>query len=126
MNKILNIRDFGASGDGLADDSPAIQRALDAAEGRGLTVYIPSGTYRIGKTLYIGDDTTIRCDSGARLFVCEKQPKKRGDFLLSNRNPTAGNRNIALYGGTWDGNFDGKNNTKPSDLLIPTDSPAPH
>ena len=119
MNNILNVRDFGTSGDGHADDSPAIQRALDAAEGKSGTVYIPAGTYRIGKTLYAGNDTTIRCDSGARLFVCEKQPKKRGDFLLSNRDTVCGNRNIAVYGGTWDGNFDGKNNNKPADLFDP-------
>ncbi len=121
MNTLFNVRDFGTSGDGHADDSPAIQRALDAAEGLngGGTVYIPAGTYRIGKTLYVGNDTTIRCDSGARLFLCEKQPKRRGDFLLSNRDPENGNRNIAVYGGTWDGNFDGKNNTKPADLFDP-------
>jgi len=119
MNKILNIRDFGTVGNGRTDDSPAIQSALDAADGNGVTVYIPAGIYRIGKTLYVGNDTTIRCDSGARLFVCEKQPKKRGDFLLSNRDTVNGNRNIAVYGGTWDGNFDGKNNTKPADLFDP-------
>lgn len=119
MNKILSIRDFGAAGNGLTDDSPFIQQALDAAAGNGITVYIPAGTYRIGKTLYVGNDTTIRCDSGARLFVCEKQPKKRGDFLLSNRDPVNGNRNISVYGGIWDGNFDGKNNNKPADLFDP-------
>lgn len=119
MNNILNVRDFGTYGDGHADDSTAIQQALDLAEEKGGTVYIPAGTYRIGKTLYIGNDTTIRCDSGARLFVCEKRPKKRGDFLLSNRDIVNGNRNIAVYGGTWDGNFDGKNNNKPADLFDP-------
>lgn len=119
MNKILNIRDFGAVGNGQTDDSPSIQRALDAAENNGMTVYIPSGNYRIGRTLYVGNDTTVRCDSGARLFVCEKSPKKRGDFLLSNRDTVNGNRSIAIYGGTWDGNFDGKNNNKPADLFDP-------
>lgn len=119
MNNILSIHDFGAAGTGQTDDSNAIQRALDDADGNGVTVYIPAGTYRIGKTLYVGNDTTLRCDSGARLFVCEKQPKKRGDFLLSNRDTVNGNRNIAVYGGTWDGNFDGKNNNKPADLFDP-------
>ena len=59
MNKILSIRDFGASGTGLTDDSPFIQQALNAADGNGVTVYIPAGTYRIGKTLYAGNDTTL-------------------------------------------------------------------
>ncbi|MBQ9718088.1 MAG: hypothetical protein IJV76_08855 [Clostridia bacterium] len=60
MNTILSIRDFGAAGNGLTDDSPFIQQALDAAAGNGITVYIPAGTYRIGKTLYLGNETTIR------------------------------------------------------------------
>lgn len=43
-----DVRDFGAKGDGLADDAPAIQRALDAAaSGRGGTVILPPGTYRL-------------------------------------------------------------------------------
>ena len=118
MNNFLNVRLLGAAGDGIADDAPAIQNALDRAEAMGGgEVYIPAGNYRIGRTLYIGDGTGIWADPEARLFVCEKTPKKRGDFLLSNRDPEKGNCNISVIGGTWDGNFDGKNNTKPSDLF---------
>jgi hypothetical protein len=41
----LNVRDFGASGNGKTDDTKAIQRALDAAgEVRG-TVFVPPGVY---------------------------------------------------------------------------------
>src|SRR5580704_8232126 len=44
-----------AHGDGVADDSDAIQRAIDAQQetnSEGI-VFIPSGTYRLTKTLYI-------------------------------------------------------------------------
>jgi len=45
MKNVFDIVDFGAVGDGVADDSAAIQRALDAAgEVRG-SVVIPPGTY---------------------------------------------------------------------------------
>ena len=118
MNNFINVKLLGAAGDGIADDAPAIQSALDMAENGG-KVYIPAGNYRIGRTLYIGDGTTIWAEPDARLFVCEKTPKKRGDFLLSNRDPAGGNRDISVIGGTWDGNFDGKNNTKPADLFDP-------
>lgn len=45
----------GARGDGRTDDSPALQRAVDQAAGtasEGL-VFIPSGRYRLTRTLYV-------------------------------------------------------------------------
>ena len=44
----LNLRDFGAVGDGVADDGPALQSALDAlAAAGGGTLFIPEGKYSI-------------------------------------------------------------------------------
>lgn len=42
----VNVRDFGAIGDGAADDAPAIQAAIDSIPNGG-TVFIPRGTYRL-------------------------------------------------------------------------------
>jgi hypothetical protein len=46
--KIFNVRDYGAKGDCSADDTAAIQAAIDAAynNGQGI-VYIPRGAYQI-------------------------------------------------------------------------------
>jgi hypothetical protein len=44
----LNLRDFGAVGDGVADDGPAFQAALDAlAAAGGGTLFVPEGKYAI-------------------------------------------------------------------------------
>ncbi|MGI4756943.1 MAG: glycosyl hydrolase family 28-related protein [Janthinobacterium lividum] len=45
----------GARGDGVADDSAALQRAIDQAAGTGAEglVFIPSGRYRLTRTLYV-------------------------------------------------------------------------
>lgn len=45
---MLNSKDFGAVGDGLADDTASLQRALNAAAGSGDTVFLPPGCYRSG------------------------------------------------------------------------------
>lgn len=50
---MFDVRDFGAKGDGIVDDRPAIQNAIDAAAmsvvaGTNATVLIPAGTYIIG------------------------------------------------------------------------------
>ena len=47
----VNVKWFGAKGDGVADDTIAIQSSIDyvATIGGGV-VYLPSGTYAVGKT----------------------------------------------------------------------------
>ena len=48
---ILNVRDFGAKGDGRADDASAFVRAAEAVRrlgGRPSILKIPAGTYRMG------------------------------------------------------------------------------
>lgn len=47
---IFNARDYGAKGDGVANDSEAIQLAIEAAlrAGAGRTVSIPAGRYYLG------------------------------------------------------------------------------
>lgn len=42
---VADVRDFGAVGDGVSDDTAAIQAAIDA----GACVRIPAGTYRVGR-----------------------------------------------------------------------------
>jgi hypothetical protein len=47
---MLNVKDFGAAGDGRSDDEAAIQKAIDAAiaQGAGNEVYLPAGRYVLG------------------------------------------------------------------------------
>jgi len=61
---VLNVREFGATADGTADDTWAIQAALAAAEKNGGgVVYLPRGTYKITGKLIVPAKTTLKGES---------------------------------------------------------------
>lgn len=49
MSRVINVRDFGAVGDGVTDDTDAFAKAMAAlvASAEGGAFYIPPGTYKI-------------------------------------------------------------------------------
>lgn len=51
-----DVRDYGAVGDGVTDDTAAIQAAINAAAAGKRRLLIPPGSYRISSTLTIGTD----------------------------------------------------------------------
>ncbi|HIK15140.1 MAG TPA: glycoside hydrolase family 55 protein [Leptolyngbyaceae cyanobacterium M33_DOE_097] len=48
---VLNVKDFGAKGDGITDDTAAIQAALNAYPNGKRIIYLPNGTYLVSNTL---------------------------------------------------------------------------
>ena len=55
----VNIKDYGAIGDGVTDDTAAIQAALTSLSSSGGSVFIPSGTYLVSSNLEVYSNTTI-------------------------------------------------------------------
>ena len=54
-----------AIGDGVADDTAALQAALGAVPAKGGTVFLPPGRYRITETIFFG---TYQLDSTTRPY----------------------------------------------------------
>lgn len=55
LEQYVSVKDFGAVGDGVADDTVAIQDALDAS----FSVYIPAGNYALSAALTVPANTTV-------------------------------------------------------------------
>ena len=69
---VFNVLDYGAVGDGVADDTAAIQAAIDAASPQTLTdlagtVFLPRGKYKITQPLNLTDDTNTFNRRGVKL-----------------------------------------------------------
>ena len=64
----LNVRDYGARGNGISKDTGAIQAAIDAAGRSGGAVYVPPGDYVSG-TLRLRDRIAFRLAAGATLIA---------------------------------------------------------
>lgn len=65
---VINVRDFGATGDGVTDDTAAFQLALDTVKEAGLGEIIippPVQSYIISDTLYYASETPIRIRASA-------------------------------------------------------------
>jgi hypothetical protein len=54
-----NVKDFGATGDGVTNDTVAIQTALDSLTGGGV-LYFPPGQYRIARNIGTNDRWGIK------------------------------------------------------------------
>ena len=85
---IVNAREFGATGNGVCDDTKAIQAAIDHANANGRTVYLPKGTYMISKPIrlngcsLIGEVGNIFASTGT-VIVCAKN-----DFIAIKQGST--------------------------------------
>ena len=86
INKLIaahayNVKDFGAAGDGVADDTTEIQAAIDAAAAdtnkpTGATVYFPAGTFLISSPLIIDNGIYIVGENtrAAQIKVIDSHP----------------------------------------------------
>ena len=88
----VNVKDYGAKGDGIQDDAPYLNQAIENALSLGANLFIPSGTYKCNSfksskkmirldqygvkkiKIYgeVGTKITTSADSGCILYVYNK------------------------------------------------------
>ncbi len=111
---IYNVRDYGATGNGVTDDKLAIQAAVNAASAAGGgQVYIPTGTYAVtggakGSTgaIQLFDNVTVYGD-GMGLTTVKVKDGWSGDITGIFRTPTdVENHDVGMHDLTIDGNRD--------------------
>ena len=88
LRDTISVKDFGAVGDGVTDDAPAIQAAIST----GKSVYIPIGTYVIRSTIIISVSGQMVYGDGVGVTILSapiaNQPALwiKGDYANSNSN----------------------------------------
>ncbi|MDO9491629.1 glycosyl hydrolase family 28-related protein [Acetobacterium sp.] len=90
----INAKDYGAKGDGLSDDTTALQNAIDDSSKENALLVIPESDepYLITKQLIINKDTHIS-GYGAILFMAPEEDTIR-NILWSNPDDTISNVSI--------------------------------
>src|ERR1700733_7499789 len=69
--KIFSVAKYGTKGDGVALDTAAIQRAIDAAAKKGGTVTFPAGTYLTG-SIFVKAGVTLDVSKGVTLMGSQR------------------------------------------------------
>lgn len=108
-----SIKKYGAVGDGKRDELSALQTAIDKEE----ELFFPKGTYVVSDTIKVPSDRKLVFEKGAVIFLKAATKRKRGDFLLTNKNMETGDRNITIVGATFDGNNEYKYHKRPNNIF---------
>jgi Pectate lyase superfamily protein len=99
----VNVRDFGALGDGITDDNAAFAAAITAAQSRAALVYVPASAtpYVLGDTIVLDGLTMIGDGAGSTLKV--GLPSGAGVHLAGSGAGLIGLRVLGPGAATWPG-----------------------
>lgn len=93
LAQTISVKDFGAVGDGVQNDTTAVQNAINAAP-VGSTVYFPAGTYLVTDAITINKSLVIR-GAGPGSFVADTG----GSYLKQNNVAKNGFTLVPTVGG---------------------------
>jgi hypothetical protein len=71
LENFVTVKDFGAVGDGVANDTAAIQTAINACAGK--TIYFPPGTYIVSSQITLISNTSLKGEKGQSVLKLATQ-----------------------------------------------------
>lgn len=80
---VVNVKDFGAVGDGVANDTVAIQTAIDSLSTTGGTIYLPEGTYLVARHVGTNDHWGLKIPYSNIVFKGNNAKLKRFNSDIS-------------------------------------------
>ncbi|KAB2937038.1 MAG: right-handed parallel beta-helix repeat-containing protein [Hyphomicrobium sp.] len=98
---IINVRERGAKGDGRADDTAAIQKAIDEVAGTGGMALLPDGIYMVNavapRQLTLKSRMTLKLSQGATLKAISNGASHYAILTIT------GGSNVSVIGGNLEG-----------------------
>lgn len=99
---VLNVRDFGAVGDAVHDDTTAFQAAIENFQTNKTPIYVPNGQYRITASLHLDTTKARRLQMfGENIYatILRSEANTLFDFVMPDNTTTQESyiRNMTLF-----------------------------
>ena len=99
---VLNVRDFGAVGDAVHDDTTAFQEAIENFQTNKTPIYVPNGEYRITASLHLDTTKARRLQMfGENIYatILRSESNTLFDFVMPDTTTTQESyiRNLTLF-----------------------------
>ncbi|RKN81996.1 glycosyl hydrolase family 28-related protein [Paenibacillus ginsengarvi] len=148
LRESVSVKDFGAIGDGIADDTAAIQAAVNSLT-RGGLLFIPAGTYKISDTIQVPQgmilqgaglhSVVINMTDSAKFAINVFTPGSRVEYFriggftlnakygITNRwdvgtdyaNAANPSRSVSISDVKFQGTYDARNDAEAQSALVP-------